>query len=55
MRNFIDSRFFGPVLEPILTGLLSAPGFLVLGIPGAVLAVLGRSRQSGRFIKQDQF
>ena len=55
VRNFIDSRFFGPVLEPILTGLLSAPGFLVLGIPGAVLAVLGRSRQSGRFIKQDQF
>ena len=55
VRAFIDTRFFGPVLEPILSGLLSAPGFLVLGIPGVVLAVLGRSRQSRRFVKQDQF
>jgi len=55
VRNFIDTRFFGPVLEPILGALLSFPGFAVLGIPGILLAFAGRSRRSRRFVKQDQF
>ena len=55
VRTFIDTRFFGPVLEPILGGLLSFPGFAVLGIPGIFLAFVGRSRRSRRFVKQDQF
>jgi hypothetical protein len=55
LKNFIDTRFFGPVLEPMLTLLLSWPGFVVLGVPGIVLLVLGRSRRSRRFVRQDQF
>jgi len=55
VHTFIDTRFFGPVLEPLLTAVLSYPGFAVLGIPGIVLAVFGRSRRSRRFVRQDQF
>jgi hypothetical protein len=55
VRNFIDTRFFGPVLEPILGALLGFPGFAVLGVPGILLAFAGRSRRSRRFVKQDQF
>ncbi|MEO8882315.1 MAG: hypothetical protein ABI377_02690 [Devosia sp.] len=55
VKNFIDTRFFGPVLDPLLGVLLSFPGFAVLGIPGILLAFAGRSRRSRRFVKQDQF
>jgi hypothetical protein len=55
VRAFIDTRFFGPLLEPVLGVLLGSPGFIVLGVPGIFLAVLGRSRQNRRFVKQDQF
>ena len=54
-RAFIDTRFFGPVLDPLLTALLGCPGFAVVGIPGIVLAAFGRSRQGRRFVRQDQF
>ena len=55
VKNFIDTRFFGPVLDPLLGVLLSFPGFAVLGVPGILLAFAGRSRRSRRFVKQDQF
>jgi hypothetical protein len=55
VRTFIDTRFFGPVLEPLLTTALAFPGFAVLGIPGIVATFAGRSRRPRRFIKQDQF
>jgi hypothetical protein len=55
LRAFIDSRFFGPVLEPLLTGLLGAPGWIVLGVPGILLAIAGRSRSVRQFVHQDQF
>ena len=54
-KSFIDTRFFGPVLDPVLTALLSYPGFAVLGLPGILLILLGRSRRSRRFVRQDQF
>jgi len=54
-RAFIDSRFFGPVIEPLVTLLLGWPGFAVLGVPGILLLFFGRSRRSRRFVRQDQF
>lgn len=55
-RAFFDSRFFGPLLDPLFTGLLSLPAFAVLAVPGIVLLILGRSRRRGReFVRQDQF
>ncbi|MGN6102014.1 MAG: hypothetical protein ACTHOR_12775 [Devosia sp.] len=55
VRTFIDTRFFGVVLEPLLTAILGLPGFAVLGVPGLLLVVAGRPRQTRRFVKQDQF
>jgi len=55
VKGFIDSRFFGAVLEPLLTALLACPGFAVFGIPGIAMAIAGRARPVRRFIRQDQF
>ena len=55
LKAFLDTRFFGPVLEPVLTGILALPGFVVLGVPGMALAALGRARRRRHFIKQGQF
>jgi hypothetical protein len=55
LKGFIDGRFFGPVLDPLLTALLGYPGFAVLGIPGALLVIAGRPKTGRRFVRQDQF
>jgi purine-cytosine permease-like protein len=52
LRGFLASRFFGPLLEIVVTAL---PGWLVLGVPGALLAWMGRTRRARVFVKQDQF
>lgn len=54
LQAFIDSRFFGPVLEGMIGALLGFPGWAVLGIPGALLAWLGRSKRTRVFIKQER-
>jgi hypothetical protein len=54
LKSFIDSRFFGPVLDPLLTALLAYPGFVVLGVPGVLLILAGRARRTRKFVRQDQ-
>jgi hypothetical protein len=54
-RAFLASRFFGPVLEGAVDAVLGLPGWIVLGVPGAFLAWLGRTRRARVFVKQDQF
>jgi hypothetical protein len=55
LRAFLASRFFGALLETVVEFILSMPGWLVLGVPGAVLAWMGRTRRSRVFVNQDQF
>ena len=55
LRSFLASRFFGPLLEIVVTTLLALPGWLVLSVPGALLAWMGRTRRARVFVKQDQF
>lgn len=55
LRDFLASRFFGPLLEMAVTTLLALPGWLVLAVPGALLAWMGRTRRARVFVKQDQF
>ena len=54
LHEFVDTRFFGPLLEGVINGVLGFPGWAVLGVPGALLAWLGRSKRTRVFIKQNQ-
>jgi len=54
LQAFIQTRFFGALLDTIVGAVLSAPGWVVLGIPGALLGWLGRSKRTRVFIKQNQ-
>lgn len=55
VRNFLASRFFGPLLESGIEFILALPGWLVLAIPGVLIAWMGRTRRARIFIRQDQF
>lgn len=53
VRAFFATRFFGPLLDQAVTVALTLPSWLVLGVPGALIAWLGRTRRSRVFVKQD--
>lgn len=54
IQSFLGDRMFEPMLVPAFNGLLGLPGFAVLGLPGLVLAFIGRTRRARLFIRQDQ-
>lgn len=54
VREFLASRLFGPLLEAIADAVFLAPAWLVLVIPGLLLAWLGRSRRVRLFVRHDQ-
>jgi hypothetical protein len=51
---FLESRFFADLLRVVLQNLLTYPAFAVLGVPGIVLALLGRRPRRERFLRQEQ-
>lgn len=53
-REFLATRFFGLVLEPVSDAILAFPGWAVLAVPGALLAWAGRSRRTRLFVRHDQ-
>jgi hypothetical protein len=53
VRDFLGTRLFGPLLDPLVSGLLSLPGWAVAGVPGILLAWAGRSRRERMFVRQD--
>lgn len=54
VREFLGTRLFGPVLDPLISAILGFPGWAVTGIPGLLLAWAGRSRRERVFLRQDQ-
>ena len=54
VKQFLETRLFGPVLETVVTAILSFPGWAVIGVPGLLLAWAGRSRRERVFLRQDQ-
>jgi len=54
VKQFLETRFFGPLLETVVTAILSFPGWAVIGVPGLLLAWAGRSRRERVFLRQDQ-
>jgi hypothetical protein len=53
VREFLGTRLFGPLLEPLVTAVLGLPGWAVIGAPGVLLAWAGRSRRERMFARQD--
>lgn len=54
VQAFFDSRFFEDLLDATLATLLGYPAFAVIGVPGIILALLGRKPRRERFLRQDQ-
>lgn len=54
VRQFLETRFFGPLLETLVGAILGFPGWAVIGVPGILLAWAGRSRRERVFLRQDQ-
>lgn len=54
LRLFLATRFFGPLLDSAVETILALPGWVVLAVPGALIAWLGRTRRARVFVRQDQ-
>ena len=54
LQDFLQTRFFGALLETGLTAVLGYPAFAVFGVPGVILALLGRAPRRERFLREDQ-
>jgi hypothetical protein len=54
VTGFFESRFFADLLAVAMQNLLTYPIFAVLGIPGIVLALMGRRSQRDRFLRQER-
>lgn len=54
-RLFLGSRFFAALLDPVWAAILQLPAWVVIGIPGAIVAWMGRTRRARVFVRQDQF
>ena len=54
VEEFFASRFFADLLRGTFAALLTYPAFAVIGVPGILLAVIGRTSRRERFVRQDQ-
>jgi hypothetical protein len=54
LQEFLGTRLFGPLIAPLVSAVLSFPGWAVVGVPGLLLAWAGRSRRERVFLRQDQ-
>jgi len=54
VEEFFETRFFAQLLDAALKAVLDYPAFAVFGLPGIVLALLGRAPRRERFLRADQ-
>lgn len=54
VRLFFQSRFFSALLDRVLDVLLTYPAFSVIGVPGIILALLGRRPRRERFLRAEE-
>lgn len=53
VREFFKSRFFANLLDRVFDAVLTYPAFAVIGVPGIVLALLGRKPRRERFLRTE--
>lgn len=54
VEGFFETRFFAQLLDVALKTVLDYPAFAVFGIPGVVLALVGRKPRRERYLRADQ-
>ena len=54
VREFFRTRFFASLLDNALDVLLTYPAFAVIGLPGILLTLLGRSPRRERFLRAEE-
>jgi len=54
VETFFSTRLFAELLDQVLAAALAGPAFVVAGIPGLILAVLGRTPERHRFVTTDR-
>jgi hypothetical protein len=54
VQEFFESRFFAALLDATFKVILTYPAFAVIGLPGLLLALLGRKPRRERFLQHDQ-
>ena len=54
VREFFKGRFFANLLDLVLNAILTYPAFAVIGVPGIVLALLGRTPRRDRFLRTEE-
>lgn len=54
VEDFVTTRFFGALLDGVVTALLTFPGWAVLAALGALLTWAGRTRRTRFFVRHDQ-
>lgn len=54
VSGFFESRYFADLLDAAMAAVLSYPAFAVFGLPGIMLALMGRKPRRERFVRHDQ-
>lgn len=54
VQAFLGSRYFAALLDATFAALLGYPAFAVVGVPGVLLALVGRKRRRERFVQSEQ-
>ena len=54
VREFFEGRFFASLLGVVLDAVLTYPAFAVIGVPGVVLALMGRRPRRERFLRTEE-
>lgn len=54
-RKFVETNLYPLLWDPVVTGILGSPGFVVFGVLALLLYAIGHrpARRAGRFVPQD--
>lgn len=53
VEAFFETRFFADLLSAVFAALLTYPAFAVVGVPGIVLALMGRRPSQHQFVETE--
>jgi hypothetical protein len=54
VRAFLDTRFFSSLLDAVFAAILAYPAFAVVGVPGIILALMGRKPRQYQFVETER-